>query len=29
MLAGGAGDDVYLFGRSSRSDRVLETAADW
>ena len=27
VLAGGAGDDVYLFGRSSRSDRVLETAA--
>ncbi len=26
MLAGGAGDDTYLFGRSSRSDRIVETA---
>ncbi len=25
-LAGGAGDDTYLFGRSSRSDRVVEAA---
>ena len=25
-LSGGAGNDAYLFGRSSRSDRVLETA---
>lgn len=25
-LSGGAGDDTYLFGRSSRSDRILETA---
>ena len=25
-LTGGAGDDAYLFGRSSRSDRVVETA---
>ncbi len=25
-LSGGAGNDTYLFGRSSRSDRLLETA---
>lgn len=26
VLAGGAGNDTYLFGRSSRSDRIIETA---
>lgn len=25
-LYGGAGDDIYLFGRASRSDRIVETA---
>ena len=25
-LVGGAGDGVYVFGRNSRSDRILETA---
>ena len=25
-MSGGAGDDTYLFGRSSRSDRIVDTA---
>lgn len=28
LLAGGTGNDTYLFGRSSRSDQVLETAVN-